>query len=118
VDDDPLVARSLAKLLARDHDVELSHEPRGVALRILAGESFDVILCDLMMPEMTGMDLHAAIAEKCPEQAQRIVFVTGGVFTPAARSFVGRTSNKVLEKPFDLKQLRAALAEQLRRIPR
>ena len=118
VDDDPLVARSLAKLLARDHDVELSHEARGVALRILAGESFDVILCDLMMPEMTGMDLHAAIAEKCPEQAQRIVFITGGVFTPAARAFVGRTSNKVLEKPFDLKQLRAALAEQLRRISR
>ena len=118
VDDDPLVARSLAKLLAHDHDVELSHDPRGVALRILAGESFDVILCDLMMPEMTGMDLHAAIAEKCPEQAQRIVFITGGVFTPAARSFVGRTSNKVLEKPFDLNQLRAVLDEQLRRISR
>ena len=117
VDDDPLVARSLAKSLACDHDVELTHDPRGVVQRIIAGERFDVILCDLMMPEMTGMDMHAAIAGKCPEQAQRIVFITGGAFTPAARSFVARTSNRVLEKPFDLQQLRAAVAEHLSQPP-
>ena len=61
--------------------------PRLDALaRITAGERFDVILCDLMMPHMTGMDLHAALAGAVPEQAERMIFMTGGAFTPSARA--------------------------------
>ncbi len=115
VDDDKRVALSLALLLRGDHDVEASVEPRAVAARILAGERFDVIVCDLSMPEMTGMDLYAAIAEKAPEQAERFVFVTGGALTPAAETFVHRVQNTVLEKPYNLKALNAALAVHLSR---
>jgi CheY-like chemotaxis protein len=78
------------------------------------GERFDAILCDIMMPEMTGMEVHATVAKKVPEQAERFVFVTGGAFTPAATDFVGRISNTVLEKPYDLRALNAALAVHLR----
>jgi PAS domain S-box-containing protein len=115
VDDDAKVARSLALVLRNDHDVEVSVEPRAVAGRILAGERFDVILCDLMMPWMTGMDFYSVVAERAPEQADRIVFVTGGAFTPAALAFIDRVKNTFVEKPFDLPTLRAALAVHLDR---
>lgn len=115
VDDDRRVGLSLTLLLRGEHDVEASVEPRAVATRILAGERFDVIVCDLSMPEMTGMELYAAIAEQAPEQAERFVFVTGGAITPAAEAFVDRVPNIVLEKPYTLKALHAALAVHLSR---
>ena len=102
-------------MLRDDHDVEESVEPRAIAERIVAGERFDVIFCDLMMPGMTGMDFYAVIAGSVPEQAQRIVFVTGGAFTPAARAFVDHVENSVLEKPYDRLLVQAALAVHLSR---
>jgi CheY-like chemotaxis protein len=113
IDDDANVARTFALRLDGDHDVVVSLEPRAAAQRILAGERFDVIFCDLMMPDMTGMDFHAAITEKDPLQAERIVFVTGGAFTPAAMAFVARVSNTFLEKPFDKASLDAVLTSYL-----
>jgi two-component system cell cycle sensor histidine kinase/response regulator CckA len=113
IDDDEQVARSLEHLLAASHDVEVSLDPKAIAERLLAGERFDVIFCDLMMPSITGMELHALLANKTPEQAKRIVFVTGGAFTPAARAFASSTENILLEKPFDLAALEAALAHHL-----
>ena len=115
VDDDARVARSLALAFDEDHDVEVSVEPRVVAERVLAGERFDVIVCDLMMPGMTGMDFHAVLTAGAPEQAERIVFVTGGAFTPAARAFVDRVKNRFVEKPYDMRELNAALAVHLNR---
>jgi CheY-like chemotaxis protein len=113
VDDDANVARTFALLLRGDHDVVVSLEPRVAAERVLAGVPFDIIFCDLMMPGMTGMDFYAAVVEKDPRQAERIVFVTGGAFTPAARAFVSRVSNTFLEKPFDQGALDAVLATYL-----
>ena len=59
-----------------------------------------------MMPEMTGMDLHEALARLAPEQARRIVVLTGGAFTPRAREFLDRVSVPRCEKPFDSQDLR------------
>jgi PAS domain S-box-containing protein len=112
VDDNERVAHSFAMRLS-DHDVEISLDPRAAADRVLGGDSFDVIFCDLMMPAMTGMDLYAVIARERPKQAERMVFVTGGAFTPAARDFVARVPNAVLEKPFDEEKLTAVLASHL-----
>jgi CheY-like chemotaxis protein len=66
-----------------------------------------------MMPEMTGMEFYAAIAKGRPEQASRIVFVTGGALTPSASAFVARMSHALLEKPFDKTALDAILASHL-----
>jgi CheY-like chemotaxis protein len=68
-----------------------------------------VILCDLMMPDMTGMDLHAELARKLPEQATRMIFLTGGAFTPRAREFLDEVPNQRLEKPCDLGKLLALI---------
>lgn len=114
IDDNVNVARSFAILLD-DHDVEICTEARLAANRILAGERFDIIFCDLMMPEMTGMDFYAVIAKKVPEQATRIAFVTGGAFTPAAREFVAKIPHAILEKPFDRDALDAILTTHLKR---
>ncbi len=115
VDDDPKVARMLAMLLSVAHDVEVCQDPRAAAERILGGERFDVIFCDLMMPDMTGMDFHAVLHARVPEQAERIVFITGGAFTPAARAFTSTVPNPFLDKPFDDNALHAVLASYLRR---
>jgi PAS domain S-box-containing protein len=114
VDDNERVARSFAMLLS-DHHVEVSLDPRAAADRVLGGDSFDVIFCDLMMPAMTGMDLYEVIARERPTQAERIVFVTGGAFTQAARDFVATVPNAVLEKPFDAEKLVAVLESHLQR---
>jgi CheY-like chemotaxis protein len=105
LDDDPLVGEAMRRMLDGD-DVTLLRSA-GEALRgISAGERYDVILCDLMMPEMSGMQLHAELERSAPEQAKRIVFVTGGAFTRSAEAFLKRVSNRVLEKPFDAVVLR------------
>jgi CheY-like chemotaxis protein len=114
VDDNVNVARTFAIMLA-NHDVEICTEASSAARRILAGERFDVIFCDIMMPAMTGMDFYAVVAKKDPEQAARIVFITGGAFTPAAHEFIASVPNPVLEKPFDAKALDVVLASLLRR---
>jgi CheY-like chemotaxis protein len=113
VDDDAKVARAFAFLLAPHHDVEVSLDPRAAAGRIVAGERFDIVFCDLMMPDTTGMDFHALVDKAVPEQAKRIVFVTGGAFTHTAREFVARVANTLLDKPFDRKALDAVLVRYL-----
>jgi signal transduction histidine kinase/CheY-like chemotaxis protein len=112
VDDDPLVSSALRRTLARDHEVEVVVSSRRALEMLTSPQSgFDVILCDLMMPEMTGMELHAQLEAAKPERAQRMVFVTGGAYTPAAVSFLERVSNPRLEKPFEPDKLRERVRE-------
>jgi CheY-like chemotaxis protein len=73
-----------------------------------------VILCDLMMPQITGMELYSEIVRLDPAQALRIVFLTGGAFTPTAREFLVSTMNRRIEKPFDLKEVRRLVNELTR----
>ncbi|HET7755399.1 MAG TPA: ATP-binding protein [Anaeromyxobacteraceae bacterium] len=115
VDDEPLVASSAARLLGRAHHVVTATSAHDALARIEGGEDFDVILCDLMMPEMTGMELWAALARLHPGMERRMVFITGGTFTERARDFLETTANAWLEKPFESGALRDAVAEQLRR---
>ena len=105
VDDDPSVGTSLRRVL-RQHDVTATTSARE-ALAIVASKGpFDVILSDVMMPEMSGVELYEALRARHPEAADRVVFVTGGAFTPAARDFLDRVPNERLEKPFEARVLR------------
>ena len=109
VDDEALFASSLRRLLAHEHAVTVTTSGRDALARLSAGERYDVILCDLMMPELTGAELHAALLELDPEQARRMIFITGGAFTAASQAFLDRVPNPCFEKPCDLAQLRAAV---------
>ena len=98
VDDEVRLARSLAALLSF-HDVEIASSV-AEALTLIEKSPFDCVLCDLMMPSLSGMDLHAELERRGRGEERRMVFMTGGAFTPRAREFVAKVPNHVLEKPF------------------
>ncbi len=106
VDDEPALGRLVSRMLEAEHDVTVVARARD-ALTRLEGEAFDVVLCDLMMPEMTGMDLVEHLRAHAPDLADRVVLMTGGAFTERAREFLAAVSNQRLEKPFDAATARA-----------
>lgn len=111
VDDEESLRASLSRALRRDHDVVMASNGRE-ALVLLAAQRFDVILCDLMMPELTGMDVHAELSRTDPATAERMVFMTGGAVTPHARDFLDRVPNARFEKPFDIRELRPLISRR------
>ncbi|MEM9191536.1 MAG: ATP-binding protein [Myxococcota bacterium] len=99
VDDDARVARALARMLRPNRcDVVLDGQE---AIQQAQREEYDVIFCDLMMPDTTGMDVYDALVATGTGIENKLVFVTGGAFTDRARAFVGRVPNPIVEKPFD-----------------
>ncbi len=114
VDDDVLVASAVKRALAKDHDVVAVVAATEALALCTSGEQFDLILCDLMMPDMTGMDFHGGLAQVDPEQAKRMIFMTGGAFTAKAKSFLSETQTEHLEKPFQPSSLRAIVRRYLR----
>jgi CheY-like chemotaxis protein len=114
VDDERLITKALQRALSLDHDVTTLGDARQALLRLQRGERFDLILCDLMMPQMTGMELHAELLRVAPDQAGRMVFLTGDAFTARARAFLDQVPNGRIEKPFDTRRLRALVNDCLR----
>jgi PAS domain S-box-containing protein len=111
VDDEPLILRIVASLLEPHHDVTCEPRSEAALQRIRRGERFDAILCDLMMPQVTGMDLYETLLEIAPGQAQAMLFLTGGAFTARARAFLDRVPGATIEKPFDANTLLARVRE-------
>jgi CheY-like chemotaxis protein len=114
VDDELALAKALGRALAAEHDVTVLTNAKEALSQLTSGERFDVILCDLMMPEMTGMDLHAELGKQAPDHVDRMVFMTGGAFSLSARSFLDQVPNQRFEKPLDIQNLRAAVRRFLR----
>ncbi len=106
VDDEAAIGISLRRVL-RDHDVTLMTEARKALELVLSGVHFDVILSDLMMPGMSGMELYDELQRRRPRVAERVVFITGGAFTAAAQGFLDRVPNPRFDKPFDPAAIRA-----------
>jgi signal transduction histidine kinase/CheY-like chemotaxis protein len=106
IDDEPLVANAVVRALGPGYDVTKSHCARDALAMFEAGTSFDVVLCDLMMPEINGMELWDRVAKRDPGLATRFVFISGGAFTETAADFLRASSNACIEKPFQAKALR------------
>ena len=111
IDDEPRMGRALERLLALDHDVAVTGGAREALDLVERGETWDVLLCDLMMPGMSGMDLHAELQRRAPHLAGRLVFMTGGAYTQEAQDFLARVPNRRLEKPFRPEVLESLLRE-------
>jgi signal transduction histidine kinase/CheY-like chemotaxis protein len=109
VDDEALLLKAYRRMVGDAHELTTAlggHE----ALRLLERDAgFDVILCDLQMPEMSGMELHAAVRARMPALSERFVFVTGGAFSSDARRFLEESVAAVIQKPFRLDDLLALI---------
>jgi CheY-like chemotaxis protein len=113
IDDEPMLCTALERILRPHHDVVHTTVAAEALPRLEAGEPFDLILCDLMMPRMSGMDFHAALCRLRPDLSGRVIFLTGGAFTPQARAFLESVPNRRVEKPFNAHALLAVTQEVL-----
>jgi CheY-like chemotaxis protein len=100
-------------LLAKEGEVIATPSARQALDRVEAGDRFELVLCDLMLPEMDAPALHEAIQKIDPAQADRMVFMTGGVFTMRVRDFLARVPNPRLSKPFDVDALLSLVRERI-----
>lgn len=101
-----MVARTLG-----EYEVIVESSGRAALDRLLgAGEAFDLVLCDLLMPEMNGIEVHAALVRAAPALAARMVFMTGSTFAEGVRAFLESVPNRRLGKPFGVHDLRATCA--------
>lgn len=112
VDDDPAICRTVKRVLSAEHDVTALTHP-GEALERALHDDFDVVLCDLMMPVMTGIEFYARVSAAMPALAQRIIFLSGGALNAEARAFADGVPNRFLEKPFDIGTLRTMIGRYI-----
>lgn len=112
VDDEPLLLKAYRRMLADAHEVITALGGRDALLVLQKEPSFDVILCDLQMPEMSGMELYAKIKARYPEMADRFVFATGGAFSSEAKRFLDQGIS-CIGKPFRIDELTAAIEAKL-----
>ncbi len=108
VDDEPLFALAVRRLLQAEHEVTVIESGRS-AIELLQQKDFDVVLCDLMMPDIGGIELYGELSKMRPGFERRMAFMTGGAFTQAARKFLESVPNARLEKPFTREEARAVV---------
>jgi signal transduction histidine kinase len=105
LDDEVAVGKALRRLLSSRHQVTTFHRAQDALATITSGQRFDAILCDLMMPEMSGPQFHQQLERLAPEQARRVIFMTGGAFTEESRAFLSAARNPCMDKPLDIQRL-------------
>jgi CheY-like chemotaxis protein len=99
--------------LLRDHEtVQAASGAEAKEIRQM-DQDFDVILCDIMMPDVSGMALHQWLLEASPRLAENLIFMTGGAFTPSAREYLNKVDNLRLEKPIDATNLRKIVNDRI-----
>jgi PAS domain S-box-containing protein len=113
IDDETNLGVALKRALVDEHDVVVTTSALEALARVAAGESFDLLLCDLMMPGMSGMDFHRELERSAPGLAKRVVFLAGGALTARSRDFLASVPNIRLDKPIELEALRNAIQEIL-----
>jgi signal transduction histidine kinase len=105
IDDEPMIGRVIASVLADRHEVVAVQRAQEAFDRLEAGEWFDLVLCDLLMPNIGGPEVHDTFVSRWPALLPRLVFMTGGAFSQEATAFLARTLCPMLYKPFVAKEL-------------
>lgn len=106
VDDEPMIAQALRRLLLPEHDVETPDTPTQAWAMLESGARFDVIVLDVMMPRLSGPEFYGRLAQVDPAQASRVVFLSGGATEPQTIAFLASVDNPKLDKPIPLDELR------------
>jgi signal transduction histidine kinase/CheY-like chemotaxis protein len=105
VDADPLVGDAIARSLEEVAQLTVATDARE-AQRILVNSQYDLVLCDVMLPETSGVDLYVELLRVAPHLVRRMVFMAGGASTARSRAFLSGTVNPCLGKPIDMGELR------------
>jgi len=115
VDDEFLINELLIRGLEHNHNwsVVAEREAMVARKRIFSDEKFDIIILDILLPDLNGMVLFREIEEKLPLLAHKVVFITGGLLIPAVEAFLETIDNRVIEKPFTFEEIEEAIAEIL-----
>jgi CheY-like chemotaxis protein len=110
IDDDPALLKVLTTSLSQEFEVVTATGCEGALAIIAADLRFDAIVCDLMMPLGDGMSFYHRLETVVPSLQRRVIFMTGGAFTPAAARFLESIAGRTLAKPFDPDALRRVLS--------
>ena len=114
VDDEAMVRDSIRRTLGAEHTITCAKTSLEALALIVGGMRFDLVLCDMMMPHLNGMELYDEVRRSAPEQAPRMVFMDGGAYIPQMVEFLHAVPNPRIEKPFDPPELRRLIGELLR----
>ena len=116
IDDDAPLRSMMRRVLEPGYEIVLATSAKEALDRIAAGERFDLVLCDLMLPGLSGVDFHERVGTSAPDLVERIVFTTGGAYTPRAEAFLARTDIQHIDKPFpSVSAFRAVVQQHLQR---
>jgi CheY-like chemotaxis protein len=114
IDDEDAIRSSMRRYFERQGwEVEEASDGTIGLTKLLAsrgGDSYDLIICDLKMPGLSGHEVHGWVSSSRPDLLGRLVFVSGDTASPEAAAFLNSTSCPVLEKPFELSELAAVVA--------
>ena len=113
VDDDGAVCKTIMRAFEHDHDVVSAASGKEGRAILERDQEFDVVLCDMMMSDISGVELHSWLREEHPVLASRTVFITGGAFTPKAAAYLASVSNLRVDKPFDTVDLTKIVSEMI-----
>jgi len=111
IDDEPLIGRVIRTALKRDHDVSVVQSARDALNLLERGQAFDLVLCDVVMPDLSGPEFYELVKQRWPDLARRMVFMTGGAFTPRTVDFMAHVPTRVLNKPFTIDLLKGLVRE-------
>ncbi|HET9620065.1 MAG TPA: response regulator, partial [Kofleriaceae bacterium] len=113
VDDEPMIAQTMERLLRKDYDITLALCGQDALDHVAGGARFSAIVSDVMMPNMTGIELLEQLRELAPDQGRRMIFLSGGAFTAQTRGQLDQLGAPQLEKPVTAKDLRACVRQMI-----
>jgi two-component system NtrC family sensor kinase len=111
VDDEESILTVLPRIL-RSYDVSLARRGE-MAVQLVSENDYDLILCDLYMPGMNGIDFYRYLQKAHPHLADRVLFMTGDVLSPYTKNFLQEVEAAVLMKPFEVRELQTAVSQTL-----
>jgi DNA-binding NtrC family response regulator len=117
IDDQPLVADAMKRILSDEFEVSASTHPEEAFEILTFGDWYDVVFCDVMMPAMNGVELHRRVQAVRADLAARFVFITGGISWPPVRALLDEVPNLVLEKPLEMTAVRELVHRRMRPNP-
>jgi two-component system NtrC family sensor kinase len=114
IDDEPVLLRGLKRSLS-EHDV-MTATSVNQGIQLYSCHEFDIVFCDLMMPELNGLEFYTRLSALGPNHAQRLVLMTGGVFADRLGCSLSEIPSPCILKPFKHGEIERLISQALDRL--